>query len=86
METIFNTVCKQIFNHYGEKAQLVQFIEELAELQSALARKIAEKENNTEEEIADVLIMIEQFKTPNVDEIIQQKLQRQIERIKNERK
>lgn len=78
--------CKYIFQHYGKKLQLVQLMEELAELQSAVARKIAGKENNMNEEMADVAIMLEQFNNPKVDKIIDQKLDRQLERIENEQK
>ena len=77
--------CKYIFRHYGERLQLVQFMEELAELQSAIARKIAGKENNMNEEMADVSIMLEQFNNRKVEQFIDQKLDRQMERIKNER-
>ena len=73
--------CEQIFNHYGREKQLIQLQEELAELQSAVARELAGKENNMDEEMADVLIMLEQFKNPSVETFINDKLNRQISRI-----
>ncbi len=79
--------CEKIFNHYGREKQLIQLQEELGELQAAVAREIAGKENNMDEELADSLIMLEQFylcdtKTnKNIDIIINDKLNRQINRI-----
>lgn len=82
--------CEKIFNHYGRERQLVQLMEELGELQAAVARELAGKENNMDEELADSLIMLEQFylcdtKTnKNIDIIINDKLNRQLERIEKE--
>ena len=79
--------CAKIFNHYGREKQLVQLLEELGELQAAVARELAGKENNMDEELADSLIMLEQFylcdtKTnKNIDIIINDKLNRQLSRI-----
>ena len=79
--------CEKIFNHYGREKQLIQLQEELGELQAAVAREIAGKENNMDEELADSLIMLEQFylcdtKTnKNIDTIINDKLNRQLSRI-----
>ena len=79
--------CEKIFKHYGRERQLVQLMEELGELQAAVAREIACKVNNMDEELADSLIMLEQFylcdtKTnKNIDIIINDKLNRQLYRI-----
>ena len=79
--------CEKIFKHYGEKAQLVQLQEELGELQSAISRYLNGKNNNMYEEMADVLIMINQFKTSEnivdrtIEDFINEKLNRQLSRI-----
>ena len=79
--------CEKIFKHYGREKQLIQLQEELGELQAAVAREIASKVNNMDEELADSLIMLEQFylcdtKTnKNIDIIINDKLNRQLSRI-----
>lgn len=75
--------CEKIFNHYGRERQLVQLMEELGELQAAVAREIAGKGNNMNEELADVAIMVEQFinSDPDNSVMIDYKLNRQINRI-----
>ncbi len=75
--------CEKIFNHYGREKQLIQLQEELGELQAAVAREIAGKGNNMNEELADVAIMVEQFINlePDNSVMIDYKLNRQINRI-----
>lgn len=75
--------CEKIFNHYGREKQLIQLQEELGELQAAVAREIAGKGNNMNEELADVAIMVEQFinSDPDISVMIDYKLNRQINRI-----
>ncbi len=75
--------CEKIFNHYGRERQLVQLMEELGELQAAVAREIAGKGNNMNEELADVAIMVEQFinSDPDNSVMIDYKLNRQLSRI-----
>ncbi len=76
---------KKIFSKYGEEEQALKSIEELAELQRAIARKDL---RNMEEEIADVFIMLNQlllFRGINkkkVLDLIDYKIKRQITRIK----
>ena len=73
-----------ILNIYGEEAQAKKVIEELAELQRAIVREDVE---NIHEEIADVLIMLEQLMafeaidTKKIDEIIESKIERELIRI-----
>jgi MazG nucleotide pyrophosphohydrolase domain. len=57
----FKKVCKHAVQYFGEisRKQLAQ--EECAELIQALSKDLRGKEHNVEEEIADVLIMIEQL-------------------------
>ena len=47
---------------FGKEAQVDMMIEEMAELTKALLNERRGRENNVAEEIADVLIMIEQMK------------------------
>ena len=76
---------KKIFSKYGEEEQALKSIEELAELQRAIARKDL---RNMEEEIADVFIMLNQLllfqgiNKKKVLDLIDYKLKRQLERIK----
>ena len=75
---------KFILSIYGEEAQAKKIIEELAELQRAIVR---EDVDNIHEEIADVLIMLEQLMafeaidTKKIDEIIESKIERELKRI-----
>lgn len=83
MYAIDNRV-KFILNIYGEEAQAKKVIEELAELQRAIVK---EDVDNIHEEIADVLIMLEQLMafevidTKKIDEIIESKIERELKRI-----
>lgn len=81
-----------IAQHYGFVAQREQFIEECSEAILA-AQKFKRTSNNGNfinlaEEVADVLIMAEQMRIlisqSLIDEFIQKKLKRQLERIKAE--
>ena len=47
---------------YGRMAQMIKAIEELAELQQALARELAGSLSNVDEEMADVEVMLDQLK------------------------
>lgn len=83
-----------IADHYGKDAQIDQTLEELAELATALhhLKKKPDSEtilDNVHEEMADVYIMIYQLMhliDPDFETIgwMEHKVERQIERIKNE--
>lgn len=81
-----------IARHYGYEAQREQFEEEcaVAILAAQKVKRRCSNKNfiNLAEEVADVLIMAEQMRIlisqSLVDEFIQKKLQRQIQRIKQE--
>ena len=85
-----------IAEHYGYDSQSRQLIEEMAELTQAINKawrmgndfdNLLVQKRNIKEEIADVTIMIEQIKyllsisDTEIDQIIEQKLNRQLERI-----
>ena len=82
---------KQIADHYGIKEQLRQLAEECCEL-AVEANHSARKGTTVKiiEEIADVAIMMEQIiylvgiDRKDIDEVIDYKLNRQIERIGKE--
>lgn len=80
--------CAKIFNHYGIVEQRKQLIQECAELIVALTKLDRE---NIIEEMADVQVMLDQFTISlagvgkQINEIREQKVQRQLERIENEK-
>lgn len=84
----------KIIAHYGAQHQLVKLCEECAELTQQAAKcydKGIPYSDDMIEEIADVLVMIEQFKAamsqPDrdlLDKIIMEKLERQLDRIEEE--
>ena len=78
---------KKIVNHYGEESQAHKAIEELNELAVAIAHQDKEA---IIEEMADVYIMMEQLKEfkffdyDKFTDTVVYKMERQIERIKEE--
>lgn len=95
----------QIINHYGIDNQLKKLSEEIFELQQAinthelkssveyeipLTEIVGTKEHITEE-IADVMVMLCQFKEyyhisyENIEKIMDYKIERQLKRIKKEK-
>lgn len=85
----------KIIEHYGVLTQQLKTIEELAELQRAISRIILnpgdnEAIKNLIEEIADALIMIDQvsnihfIKNSEIESMINFKIARTLERMKNE--
>ena len=84
----------QIVNHYGVNAQQRQLAEEVFELQEAITQyEEPRRYRGTEhiaEEIADVTVMLKQFQyhygieNEFILALIRGKVDRQLERIKNE--
>lgn len=107
MDFIRREKCMRILDHYGAENQRKQLTEECAELIQAVCKydrvtngnngaaglipAVLNARNNIAQEIADVLIMIEQLeialfgydRTP-VEDAIDFKLNRQIDRIRKE--
>lgn len=86
-------VLKNIAEHYGYEPQREQFVEECSEAILAVQKCKRGKSGafeNFKEEVADVLIMAEQMRyfigKDTVDKIINAKLTRQLQRIKEEDK
>lgn len=79
--------CKIVFDYYGDKAQKTQLIQELGELIVAITK---EDNENFIEELADVLVMIDQFiiAYPDLDDSVRatqvKKIERQLKRIEAE--
>ena len=84
----------RIANHYGYTAQSDIMIEECGELTQAICKLRRawsdDRLANVKEELADVLIMARQLRVmlgaDDVDRIISSKLDRQIERIEDEKR
>lgn len=81
--------CKLIYSHYGKEHQKQQLIQELSELITAITKNDLE---NIIEEMADVEVMLDQFKIDNpeindkIDKVMLQKVNRQLKRIEKEKK
>ena len=85
-----------ILDHYGQKKQELQAVQELSELILLLAAREDQRGNDYKDsltkEIADALVMIEQVKMmhdihdEDVTEVIVYKLRRQLDRIAQEPK
>ena len=90
----------RIADHYGEDAQVDMLIEEMSELTKALLKNRRAQKGQTdtpiratvnaiEEEVADVLIMLNQIiylgDFQELEDIIEEKLDRQLERIEAEK-
>ena len=82
----------KIIKYYGETNQKIKTVEELSELSVAITHDLAGKEDpeNIIEEIADVwvmmnqLIMIYGISEKLINKIADEKIQRTLERMKNE--
>ena len=83
---------KKIINHYGIMQQLKYIHSEYFELDEAIIDhecygKMVKPIDHIAEEIADVMVMLEQFRlyyeipSMQITEIMQQKIDRQLERI-----
>lgn len=86
-----NRKLRKIINHYGINKQLKYFQSEIFELNEAILNY--EKDPRREhviEEIADVMVMLKQIqlnyniKTDDIKEVMKFKIERQLERIKED--
>jgi NTP pyrophosphatase (non-canonical NTP hydrolase) len=79
---------KKIFLHHGKENQIIKLIEECSELikEASLVYNKVDMSDNFIEELADVLVMCEQFKIyigiEKVESIMSYKIKRTIERSK----
>lgn len=82
----------KIINHYGLTPQLKQLSEEVYELIEAILLDVDDEESleHIKEEIADVIVMVEQFRLyydidiSEIKEIGRNKIKRQLGRISKE--
>lgn len=76
----------KIYNHYGYDHQLNKLVEEIGKLLIAISKK---DEFNIREEMADVYLLIDQFRHQSTYDAFQQiqyaKAQRQVDRIESEK-
>lgn len=81
---------EQITNHYSKEQQVLQTIEEMAELTKELLKNINRGKNNRKEildELVDVYVMLEQiqsyyhFTDDEITDGMRKKIERQIKRI-----
>lgn len=87
------TILRQALDTYGAEAQTLMVFEEMSELQKALCKHARGKDNreNIAEEIADVLIMLDQMMLlysckESVKRYRDEKIKRLAERLKEERR
>lgn len=90
--------CHKIAEHYGLEHQMLKAVEEMAELTQQIAKRMSKQYslNAYAEELADVVIMVEQLehlftrapyrstKSTIVDKYIDIKLDRQLQRMESE--
>lgn len=78
----------KILKFYGNEHQLIKAVEEMGELQMAIAKYLNGEKHNIEEEIADVTVMMLQLTigldTEKIDQMVMTKLDRQLDRILDE--
>lgn len=84
---------KLLIDHYGHESQKMMLLEEMAELQKEICKEFRGELNKDAitEEVADVLIMLEQVQMMydisdiRLLEITSEKLHRQLRRIEDEK-
>lgn len=84
--------CRRAIDHFGVENQIEKAMEEMGELITELARRHSPRADRDKiaEEVADALIMLEQlriiFGGERVDEQVERKLCRLLDRIREDRK
>lgn len=79
----------KIINHYGKSHQVRKLLEEVGELIETIMN---DDKHNMVQEIADCMVLLEQFKlyygisSEEITNIFWSKVDRQLDRIENERK
>lgn len=87
------SIMASIINYYGHEPQKMMLLEEMAELQKEICKDMRGKPNQNAitEEVADVLIMLEQIQMmyhiseTKLHKITNEKLHRQLRRIEDEK-
>lgn len=84
--------CRRAIDHFGVENQIEKAMEEMGELITELARRHSPRADRDKiaEEVADALIMLEQLRVifggERVDEQVERKLCRLLDRIREDRK
>ena len=78
----FRGTCIQAVNYFGIEPQKRQTIEECSELIQAICKDLRGRSHNVEEEIADVLIMLEQLTHIYDNDKIEKFKKEKIDRLK----
>jgi len=80
---------KKCLDKWGARAQMLMAVEEMGELNQALARYLNGREHNVEEELGDALLMLEQlqylFGYEKIKKMQDKKVKRIKERMKKEK-
>lgn len=87
------SIMAEIIGYYGHESQKMMLLEEMAELQKEICKDMRGKPNQNAitEEVADVLIMLEQIQMmyhiseTKLHKITNEKLHRQLRRIEDEK-
>ncbi len=89
MNPLFEALSRKVLFHFGWNHQKLKAVEELNECAVEIMRSYKGKDNNAEEEIADCFIMLNQmrlaFNTQKVDELIELKMKRVLERVEKDK-
>ncbi|MDR1693956.1 MAG: hypothetical protein LBR70_02020 [Lactobacillaceae bacterium] len=85
MKDEFKKICKEALETWGEQAQLLMVVEEMAELQKEILKNINRKQNNIENiigETADVYIMLEQLKQNyNIEKAVEEQIEKKLKEV-----
>lgn len=80
---------KACLDHWGNKAQMLMAVEEMGELNQAIAKYLNGREHNIEEELGDALLMLEQlqylFGYKKIKKMQDKKIKRIKERLEKEK-
>jgi hypothetical protein len=78
-------VIERAIDHFGKESQILKAVEEMAELSAELMRSMNSVGMNVKiiEEIADVMIMLEQLKVIFGEELVGNHVQSKLKRLKS---
>lgn len=82
-------ICKEALDTWGEHAQMLMVVEEMAELQKEILKNINRKSDNIEDiigEVADVYIMLEQLKMNyNIEDKVEKQIEHKLTKVVGDR-
>jgi len=74
-------ICRRALDTYGQKAQIDQCIEEMAELTVELQHAKRDRDHHADEEVADVLICVLQMRILAGEERVDAQIKRKLARL-----